>query len=831
MFNIFSREKVKKERESPARGERRRANNDELGIFGMNFDPGSASQDGSDDESLEAELSALAGGTKPKARPRNVGKKALPVDPNELDRMVSESMKDVEHESDIDEDDPELEQELLNLGSATDGEENSEILEEEIPEFPPPPIKKPLPPPRLSVPQPLKIPNGILGTLSERISMYELATKNALVAGETSRAKRYQRGLKTLKDMERAVKAGRKIEESEIPPPVATGEKKNEAPNPLLDIPVGETETPSETKKVPQPELGQAVIQETVSSVNEEMVKEVQQRRDVYKKAAVFAKQKGDTETALKYLRIVKQFEPLITAAEAGQPVDMDSLPPLPQEPVEAPMPVNVAPEAPMATPIAAVPVRKEEPSEVSTPRTVLEALEQRLQKYKSIEKQAKDEGNNSKARRFSRIVKQYLDAIKAHKAGRTIDYEELPCPPGYPPIPGIAPAQAAPGIGSAMLAPIETPSESVSNEIPSSVLKSRSPPAVPAKRETVAPSPDAKKAAPSLQQKQLDIILERQKQFKQAALEAKARGEINQAKEFLKISKGFDPLIEASKGGLPVDMKSIPLPPSQQAELESTAVAGFVEVNPEMCEPPLDLAGENNSDMKDIYKRLEIDLLLQLRTCLKNRDHSRMLGDMASANRMEQLGQEVKKDLDRLRVYKARNEPVPKYKYETKTFSIVRCNTELDDNVMEFHIVRGINFMVPNPKEVDTYVKFDFPWPSENPVKNKTTVIKDTNNPFYNQAFIIPINRQARSFHRVLKKTIKFEVFSKGSFFSGDKEVGKGNMKIQDLETKTEVHQIFDIFEGRKSVGKLEVKAKVRHPILAKQVENVTEKWVVLLE
>lgn len=34
------------------------------------------------------------------------------------------------------------------------------------------------------------------------------------------------------------------------------------------------------------------------------------------------------------------------------------------------------------------------------------------------------------------RIVKQYDEAIKACRMQRSYDYSELPCPPGYPPLP-----------------------------------------------------------------------------------------------------------------------------------------------------------------------------------------------------------------------------------------------------------------------------------------------------------------------------------------------------------------------------------------------------------
>jgi hypothetical protein len=55
-----------------------------------------------------------------------------------------------------------------------------------------------------------------------------------------------------------------------------------------------------------------------------------------------------------------------------------------------------------------------------------------------------------------------------------------------------------------------------------------------------------------------LAFLLSRQKEFREAALQAKRKGEVNQAKEYLRLAKGFDPLIEASNSGLPVDMDTV---------------------------------------------------------------------------------------------------------------------------------------------------------------------------------------------------------------------------------------------------------------------------------
>ena len=61
-------------------------------------------------------------------------------------------------------------------------------------------------------------------------------------------------------------------------------------------------------------------------------------------------------------------------------------------------------------------------------------------------------------ARRMGRIVKQYQDAIKMNKSGKAYAYEDLPAPPGFPPIPLPASALAT-GPGTGTHSPAQTPS------------------------------------------------------------------------------------------------------------------------------------------------------------------------------------------------------------------------------------------------------------------------------------------------------------------------------------------------------------------------------------
>ena len=64
--------------------------------------------------------------------------------------------------------------------------------------------------------------------------------------------------------------------------------------------------------------------------------------------------------------------------------------------------------------------------------------------------------------------------------------------------------------------------------------------------------------------EKNVKMLTERQALFKQAALEAKKAGNMEEAKEYLRQFKGFDRLIESAKGGRPVDFNTLPVPPQQ---------------------------------------------------------------------------------------------------------------------------------------------------------------------------------------------------------------------------------------------------------------------------
>ncbi|XP_064548608.1 coiled-coil and C2 domain-containing protein 1-like isoform X1 [Drosophila montana] len=814
----------------------------DLSQFGLteipdDFDPSAGfGDDDAVDSDLEAELAAISGGggPKPKAKPKP---KLLPS--SDLDKMIADSLRDVSDDDDdvALENDSDLLGELHGIAGVEDGEEE----------------QPPAAPAAAEEQEPVQtfLPTttvDTLGIINQRLDMYKQAEANAKAAGESGKARRFARGLKTLQDLQKQSAAGRSINVDDIPPEVSikpVGEAPTEEPmQPKRAAPAPPTPgTPPATEAAASPSTPPATATPSPASP---LVSQMRSRQNEYKAAAVQAKRSGDTAAALQFLRVVKQFDVVVKMCEDGQEVDLSDMPPPPGEflafmakmqegaaPAEpAPAP---APTAPAPPPAAAV-------DSTAAPTSMIEALQQRLDKYKSVEEAAKAESNTSKARRFGRIVKQYEDAIKQYKAGRPVAFDELPVPPGFGPLPtaDAAPAAPAPTPPMSPTSPPATASTSAGGTptssgtvTPTAARKAPSPPQP--KELTTRTTGNHQKS--NLAEQQMKLLLERQKEFKVAAIAAKKAGEIDQAKEYLKIYKGFDSLLNAASSGLPVDLSTLPVPPSQRDNLE----ASFAIVSTEDCDP--------SDDICEIGVRMEEQLAKQLMMCKNTRDHHKAMGDVAGMNRFENLALTVQKDLDLVRYSKRKNQTLPKFHYEKRSFNIVHCNTDLTDNELEIVVVRGINYNVSNPKDVDTYVRVEFPLLNDESFKTKTNVIKDTDSPDYDERFKVDIQRSNRQFQRIFRRHgVKFEIYSRGcsidccglsrklpiccfrGFLRSDTLIGTVNVKLQQLETKCDIHDTYDLMDGRKQVGgKLEIKVRVRNPILTKQMEHIDEKWLVL--
>lgn len=99
--------------------------------------------------------------------------------------------------------------------------------------------------------------------------------------------------------------------------------------------------------------------------------------------------------------------------------------------------------------------------------------LKERLEVYRRSKTLAETEGNSSKVRRYGRICKQFEDALKLHARGKPVPLDELPTPPGFPPLggppppPSPIPEAPAPVKADEEPSPEEKPTPSSSKTMP----------------------------------------------------------------------------------------------------------------------------------------------------------------------------------------------------------------------------------------------------------------------------------------------------------------------------------------------------------------------------
>lgn len=101
---------------------------------------------------------------------------------------------------------------------------------------------------------------AMVSLLEARLEMYKKAEAIAKGANETSRARRFNRGIKTINDLLKQARAGKSINSEDIPPEVSTGARP-EKPAPAENA--APQEEPPATEEPPAPEETPATNGET----------------------------------------------------------------------------------------------------------------------------------------------------------------------------------------------------------------------------------------------------------------------------------------------------------------------------------------------------------------------------------------------------------------------------------------------------------------------------------------------------------------------------------------------------------------------------------------
>ena len=218
---MFSRRKAE---EKPSASARKPRGN--LPLLGLDADM-EVDDDDEGDEDLERELADLVGGgarKKPKPKKKEVA-------PEELNAMVADCMKDINDDDLSDTEDPDLLAELEDIED--DDEDSSSNTQSGASEVN------------------VGVSHSYLDTIRERLALYREAEGVAKASGDSSRARRYNRGVNTLVELERRVARGGAIREEDIPPIVSVPRPQNTEPQ--ASSPSQAVDTPPRVQQQQQP--------------------------------------------------------------------------------------------------------------------------------------------------------------------------------------------------------------------------------------------------------------------------------------------------------------------------------------------------------------------------------------------------------------------------------------------------------------------------------------------------------------------------------------------------------------------------------------------------
>ena len=169
-------------------------------------------------------------------------------------------------------------------------------------------------------------------TIRERLALYKEAEAVAVSNGDSGRARRFNRGVKTLLELERRASGGQPVREEDIPPLISVGRRLEQSQSDSNTSSSTTSPTsPSTGVPQPQPQPPPAGVepggppraaQQQISLMTGQLA-ELEAAREKYKRAALAAKTGGDRQRALELMKLIKTCDSLLLEVRQGNVVDL----------------------------------------------------------------------------------------------------------------------------------------------------------------------------------------------------------------------------------------------------------------------------------------------------------------------------------------------------------------------------------------------------------------------------------------------------------------------------------------------------------------------------
>ncbi|CAI2169408.1 16096_t:CDS:2 [Funneliformis geosporum] len=366
--------------------------------------------------------------------------------------------------------------------------------------------------------------------------------------------------------------------------------------------------------------------------------------------------------------------------------------------------------------------------------------------------------------------------------------------------------------------------------------------------------------------QKIIDTLSQRFKQYKEAAVAFKSSNNVPRAEECINTATIIYKTMKSLKNGdeLPEGWE-IPGEPDvskceivSQSTVFSSTTENKTQVNITPVSTPkkkvltvldnatnLNIMNEDEQPFamiskEDQYARLITQLESQVDLCTTISAYYLKTGNKTLAATFYRYKKSFVADLTSLISYRTHSKNVPAFHFQDITYCVENAFLHLSANDMEIGIERAYNLgnKDVNGKDVDAYVSWDLGWPTEGSPgagsgKGDTSTATRGMDPEFNWKKIINIER-TKAFQRYLNsKKATFEVFHYRGFLRKDISLGKATVKLDQLLSKAEIHEVFNLVDHvrKPTGGKLEIRLRLRTPLINPDIISKTEKWLIIDE
>ncbi|KAJ9063414.1 hypothetical protein DSO57_1000008 [Entomophthora muscae] len=325
--------------------------------------------------------------------------------------------------------------------------------------------------------------------------------------------------------------------------------------------------------------------------------------------------------------------------------------------------------------------------------------------------------------------------------------------------------------------------------------------------------------------------LRQRQFELKAAALAFKKSADLATAKKLMAEAKLLDDAIMLVGEGLPLEpgftLPKIPIPPTENIP----AVAKLERPQSPIKEKPKKLPAQPT--LADQFDSLVIKLEAQVDLAGQLARQFFRLGDRSNALRFQRYRKGFQAQMEQVESCRLQLHPaMPQTRTEVVTFSLPQEELDVAPNVVEVWFGRAWGLTHPQLgiKQPDSYVQCTLGF---NNAMGSSPVAHKTADPSYDYTARLGVDGSRAWQRHAERKSLTIEVLHYRGFLFQAWSLGRASIPLAPLLRSPSLEQIVELTHptSRRPTGaRIEVRIKMRRPILPQPAQQTQQEWIVVL-